>query len=98
MNAKVKVYKTIILQVVWYGCETWSFTLMENHRLRVFEKRVLRRIFGPMKYQETGECWSNEEIHILYSFPLIIRQIKPIRMRWAVHMARIGGREMCARF
>jgi hypothetical protein len=91
MNVKVKIYKTIILQVVWYGYETWSFTLRENHRLRVFEKRVLRRIFRPKKYQVTGEWRSNEEIHILYSFSIIFRQIKPRRMRWAVHVARTGG-------
>jgi hypothetical protein len=48
-NVKVKIYKTIILPVVLYGCETWSLTLREEHRLRVFENRVLRRIFGPKK-------------------------------------------------
>jgi hypothetical protein len=46
-NVKIKIYKTVILSVVLYGCETWSFTLREGHRLRVFETRVLRRIFGP---------------------------------------------------
>jgi hypothetical protein len=66
---------TIILPVVLYGCETWSLTLREEHRLRVFEKRVLRRIFGPKRDEVTGE-WRklhNEELHILYSFPNIIR-------------------------
>jgi hypothetical protein len=52
---KVKIYKTIILPVVLYGCETWSLTLREEHRLRVFENRVLRRIFGPTKDEVTGE-------------------------------------------
>jgi hypothetical protein len=54
-NVKVKIYKTIILPVVLYGCETWSLTLMEEHRLSVFENRVLRRIFGPKRDEVTGE-------------------------------------------
>jgi hypothetical protein len=54
-NLKVKIYKTIILPVVLYGCETWSVTLREEHRLTVFENRVLRRIFGPNKHEVTGE-------------------------------------------
>jgi hypothetical protein len=69
-NIKVKIYKTIILRVVFYGCETWSLTLREDHRLRVFENRVLRRIFGAKRDEVTGE-WRklhNEELHISY-FP-----------------------------
>jgi hypothetical protein len=54
-NVKVKIYKTIILPVVLYGCETWSFTLREEHRLRVFENRVLRRIFGLKRDEVMGE-------------------------------------------
>jgi hypothetical protein len=54
-NVKVKIYKTIILPVVLYGCETWSLTLSEQHKLRVFENRVLRRIFGPKRDEVTGE-------------------------------------------
>jgi hypothetical protein len=90
-NAKVKIYKTIILPVVLYGCEAWSLTLRKDHRLRVYENRVLRRIFGPKRDEVTGE-WRklhNEELHILYSFPDIIRQTKS-RMRWVGHMARVG--------
>jgi hypothetical protein len=95
---KVKIYKTIILPVVLYGCETLSLTLREEHRLRVFENRVLRRIFGPTRDEVTGE-WrklNNGEIHNLYSSPDIIRQIKSRRMRWAGHVARMGeGRNVC---
>jgi hypothetical protein len=77
-NLKDKIYKTIILPVVLYGCETWSLTLREEHRLRVFENRVLGRIFGPTRDEVTGE-WGklhNGELHNLYSSPDIIRQIK----------------------
>jgi hypothetical protein len=91
-NVKVKIYKTIILPVVLYGCETSSLTLREDHRMRVFENRVLRRIFGPKRDEVTGECRKlhNEELHIIYSSPNIIRQIKSRRLRWAEHVVRIG--------
>jgi hypothetical protein len=91
-NVKVKIYKTIILPVVLYGCETWSLGLREEHRLRVFENRVLIRIFGPKRDEVTGE-WRklhSEQLRNLYSFPNIIRQIKSRRMRWAGHVARMG--------
>jgi hypothetical protein len=91
-NVRVKIYKTIILPVVLCGCETWSLTLREEHKLRVFENRVLRRIFGPNRYEITGE-WTklyNGELHNLYSSPDIIRHIKSMRMRWAGHVARMG--------
>jgi hypothetical protein len=80
---KVKIYKTIILPVVLYGCETWCLTLREEHRLRVFENRVLRRISGPKRDEVTGELRKlhNGELHNLYSSPDIIRQIKSRRMR-----------------
>jgi hypothetical protein len=87
-----KVQKTIILPVVLYGCETWSLTLREERRLRVFENRVLRRIFGPKRDEVTGG-WTklhNEELHGLYSSPSIVRVIKARRMRWAGHVARMG--------
>jgi hypothetical protein len=82
-NVQVKIYKTIILPVVLYGCETWSLTLREEHRLRMFENRVLRRIFGPKRDEVTGE-WRklhSEELHNLYSFPDIIRQVKSSQVK-----------------
>jgi hypothetical protein len=90
-NLKIKIYKTVILPVVLYGRETWSLTLREEHRLRVFENRVLRMIFG-LKRKEDGS-WRklhNDEIHSLYSSPNIVRVIQSRRMRWAGHVARKG--------
>jgi hypothetical protein len=78
--------------VVLYGCETWSLILREEQRLRVFENRVLSRIFWPRRDKATGE-WRrlhNEELNDLYSSPNIIRMIKSVRMIWAGHVARIG--------
>jgi hypothetical protein len=91
-NTTVKIYKTIILPVVLYGCETWSLTLREEHRLRVFENRVITRIFGPKRDDVTGECRKlhNEELQNLYSSPSTIRQIKSRRMKWAGHVACMG--------
>jgi len=91
-NLKIKIYRTIILPVVLYGCETWSLTLREERRLRVFENSVLRRIFGPKSDEGTGE-WSklhNEELNNLYPSPSIVRVIQSRRMRWAEHVARMG--------
>jgi hypothetical protein len=76
-NAKIKQYRTIILPVVLYWCETWPLTLREEHRLRVFKNRVLRRIIGPKRDEVTGG-WRklhNEELHNLYPSPSIIRMI-----------------------
>jgi hypothetical protein len=83
---------SIFLPVVLYGWETWSLTLREEHRLRVFENRVLRRIFGS-KRDEVAGGWRklhNEELHDLYSSPSIIRMIKSKRMRWVGHLACMG--------
>jgi hypothetical protein len=91
-NTKIKIYRTKILPVVLYGCETWSLTLREEHRLRVFENWLLRRIFGPKRDEVTGE-WRilhNKELNDLYSSPNNIRVIKSRRMRWAGHVARMG--------
>jgi hypothetical protein len=90
-NVQVRIYKTIILPVILYGCETWSLTLREEHRLWVFENRVLRRIFGPNRDEVTGKCrkMHSDEVHNLYSTTDIIRQVKSRRMRWAGHVARM---------
>jgi hypothetical protein len=91
-NLKIKIYRTIILSVVLYGCETWSLTLKEERRLRAFETRVLRRVRGPKRVEVTGE-WRklhNKELNELYSLPNIVRVVKWRRMRWAGHMARMG--------
>jgi hypothetical protein len=94
-NLKIKIYKT----VVPYGCETWSLTFREEHRPRVFENRVLRRIFGP-KREEDGS-WRklhNDELHRLYSSSNIVRVIKSRRLRWAGHVACMGdGRGVIGR-
>ena len=85
-------YKTIILPVLLYGGETWSLTLREEHRLRVFENKVLRKIPRAKRDEITGE-WRklyNAELHALYSSPNIIRNFKSRRLRWAGHVARMG--------
>jgi hypothetical protein len=92
LSYNCKLEALTILPVVLYGCETWSLTLRKEHKLRAFENRVLRRIFGPKKDGVTGG-WRklhNEELHNLYSWPSIIRIIKSRRMRWAGHVARMG--------
>jgi len=88
---KFKIFRTAILPVVLYGCETWSLTLREERSLRLFEKRVLR-IFGPKRDEVTGE-WRklhNEELDDLYASPNIVRLIKSRRMRLAKRVARMG--------
>jgi len=88
------MYRTAVLPVVLYGCESWSLSLREEHTLRVFEDRVLRRIYWPKWDEVTGECirLPNEELNDLYSSPSIIRMIKSRRKGWAGHLARRGER------
>ena len=84
-NLQIKIYRTIILPVVLYGCETWSLTRREERKLRVFENMVLRRIFGHRRDEVTGE-WGrlhNEELNYLYSSPNNVRVIKWRRISWA---------------
>jgi hypothetical protein len=90
-NTKIKIYRSVFLPVVLYGCETWLLTLREEHRLRVFENRMLRRIFGSMKNEVIGK-WrklQNEELSDIYSSPNIVRVIKSRGMSWAEHVARM---------
>ena len=95
---KIKIYRTINLPVVLYGCVTWSLTLREERRLRgFFENRVLRRLFGPKRDEVTGE-WRklhNEELNDLYSLRNIVRVVKSRRMRWAGRVARMAMIEGC---
>jgi hypothetical protein len=88
-NLKIRMYETIILPVILYGCEAWPLILKEEHSLRVLENMVLRRIFGP-KRDDVTEEWRklhNEELRDLYSLLSIIRIIESRRMRWAFHVA-----------
>jgi hypothetical protein len=81
----------MFLPVFLYGCKIWSLPLREENRLRVFENRVLRRIFGPKRDEVMGR-WRklhSEELHELNSSPSIIRSIKSRRLRWAGHVARM---------
>ncbi|KAJ4438516.1 hypothetical protein ANN_14461 [Periplaneta americana] len=90
-NLKVRIYKTVILPVL-YGCETWTFTLREEQRLKVSENKVLRKIFEAKRNKIIRE-WRklhNAELHALYSSPDIIRNIKSGSLRWAGHVARMG--------
>ena len=87
---KIKIYRTIILPVVLYGCEAWSLTLREERKLRMFENMVLRSIFGPRRDEVTGEWSRLQELNYLYSSPNIVRVIKSRRMRWAEHVAHMG--------
>ena len=90
----IRVHRTIILPVVLYGCETWSLTLRKERRLRVFENRALRRIFGPKRDEVTRE-WrklQNKELNDVYCSHNNVMVIKSRRKRWTGHVARMGER------
>jgi hypothetical protein len=92
-NLKIKIYRTIILPVVLYGCKTWSLILREERGLRVFENRVLRKVFGNKRDEVTRE-WRklyNEEQNDLYSLPNIVWVVTLSRIRWARRVARMGA-------
>jgi len=90
-SLKVNMYRTLILPVVFYGCETWSLILREERKLRVFENMALKRIFGPRRDKVKGERrrFNNEKLNDLHPSPNIVQVIKSIRMRWAWHVARM---------
>jgi hypothetical protein len=91
-STKVEKYRTINLPVVLYECESWSLTQREEHRLRMYENRVLGRIFGPQRNEVRGE-WRTlheEELNDVYSSPNIVRVIKSRRMRWAGNVVCMG--------
>jgi hypothetical protein len=89
--AVIYISYTVILPVL-YGCETWSLPLREERKLRVFENRVMSRVFGRKRDEVTGE-WRklhNEELNGLYSLPNIVRVVKSRRTRWAGYVSRMG--------
>ena len=88
-------YKDLILPVIVDGFETWPLTLRAEYYLRVFEKRVLRKIFGPKRDEVTGEWWRlyNVQHQDLYCSPNIVWVMRPRRMRWSRHVAHTGGQE-----
>jgi hypothetical protein len=91
------VYRTIILPVILYGCETWSLILIEERRLRVFENRMLRRIFGSKRDEVMGD-WRklhNEELNGLYSLPNIVRVTRIEKNEMGGACNTYGGRERC---
>ena len=96
-NIKVQIYGTIILPFALYGCNTWSSTVSEEHRLKVFSNRVLRKEYGPMRDEVTGHWgrWHNETLYDLYSSNIWV--IKSRRMRWAGYVAHIGKRRVAYR-
>jgi hypothetical protein len=96
-NLNIKIYKTLISLVVLYGCEAWPLTLREEHRLRVFENKILRRIFGPKRRKANrGEKCIMMKFVTCFLSQNIVRVMKSRKMKWAGHVARMGeGRGVC---
>ena len=92
-NMNSEICRTKILHVFLHGCETWSLTLREERSLRVFENRVLRRIFGPKKDEVTGEWRKLHTVELNDLYLPNIRVMKPIRKRWAGHVAHMGEKK-----
>jgi hypothetical protein len=86
--------------VILYGCKTWSLPLKEEHRLKIFENRILNTIFEPKRDEVTGVSRKlhNEELHNLFSSPSLIRMIKSRRMKWPGHVARMREKTMLVGF
>ena len=95
-DIKINVYRTIILHVILYECDTWSLTLREEIRLRVFENMVLRSLFGPKRDEVTGDWKKLHDLELsdLYTSPNLVRVIKSSRMRWAGYVECMGRREV----
>jgi hypothetical protein len=93
-NVKISIYITIPLPEALHWCETWSLILRLRHRLRAFEKKVLKRIFGPTRDEVTGggRNLQNEELHNLYSSSGTIRMVKSRRVRWEFRVAQMVKR------
>ena len=99
-NIKLRIYKTIILSVVLYGCETRSLTLKEEKKLRIFENKIARKIFGPRKDEQRDE-WRklhNLELYNLYGIPDIIRTLRLRRLQLARNVARMGNGRRAHKF
>lgn len=90
-RAKIRIYKSIIRPVVMYGCETWTLTKDSERKLRVFERKVLRRVFGPIldPVHLVHRTRKNRELTELYKEPDIVNEIKGMRLRWAGHVQRL---------
>jgi hypothetical protein len=98
-NVKIRILQNYSFACGFVWCETWSLALREEHGVRVFENRVLRRIFGPKKDEVAGDSRKlhTEELHNLYSSPSIIRMIKSRRMRWTWRVARVREKRNACR-
>jgi hypothetical protein len=96
----IKIQRTVMLPIIWYRCETWSLTLRDEHRLRMFENRVLRRIFGPKRDEVTGKKRKlhNEELHNLHSTPNSIRMMKSVGIATGYKLDGPGSNAVGSRF